>query len=67
MNISTLEKVICSITGYDWCTDGFIEVVVDFTHSRYFNREQVPDAVAFATEQAKAGHEIHFGPAVKTE
>ena len=61
--INLLEK----ISGYDIFSDGYIELVTDYTTSRYFGHNQVEEAMKFAAEMSQAGKEVHFGPAVRKE
>lgn len=47
---------------------GFIEIVVDFNWSKYFDAgEEFDELVNFADEQANAGHQVFFGPAPRTK
>jgi len=58
-----LEK----ISGFDKFDGGFIEVVTDYTTSKYFSNDEVAEAVKYASEMAQSGHEVHFGPAVRKD
>lgn len=58
-----LEK----ITGFDRLGDAYLEVVVDYTTSKYFPAGEMGAAVQYATEMAKTRREIHYGPAVRKE
>ncbi|MEI6152920.1 MAG: hypothetical protein WCQ90_02410 [Deltaproteobacteria bacterium] len=60
---SFLEK----ISGFDHLDGGFVEIVIDYTTSKYFGNDEVEAAVKYASEMAQSGHEVHFGPAVRKE
>ena len=62
-----IENFLNKITGFDKFSDGFIEVVTDYTTAIYFPQDQVTEAIEYAAEMSQAGHEIHFGPAVRRE
>jgi len=63
-NIYTFLNTIC---GFDKLGDGFLEFVSDYTTSKYFSDKLVDDAIEYATKMSKAGHEMHFGPAVRKQ
>jgi hypothetical protein len=47
---------------------GYAEVVIDYTWSRYFDAgNQLDELVQFAIDKAKAGHQVFFGPAFRSE
>jgi len=47
---------------------GLFEIVIDFTSSKYFDPgTQLDDLVQYAIDQAKAGHQVFFGPANRNE
>ena len=54
-------------TGSRTFGDFFVEVVVDYTTSRYFPSDRLSDVYDFSIKASKAGQEIHFGPAVRKE
>ena len=61
------EKFLNRITGFDLYSDAYFEVATNYTSAKYFGHDQIKVAVQYATEMSKAGHEIHFGPAVRKE
>ena len=65
--MNNLECFLKKISGFDSFGGGFIEVVTDYTTAKYFNENQVSEAIKYASEMSQAGHEIHFGPAVRKE
>lgn len=46
---------------------GYIEVVSNFTQSRYFGRDHFEELADYAIAQAEAGNEVHFGPFLRKE
>jgi hypothetical protein len=62
-SINFLQK----ITGYNLYCDGFLEMVSDYKTAKYFKNTELEAALKYASEMSKAGHEIHFGPAVRNE
>jgi len=70
MTISNDNKIVFArffsrIAGWDKFSDGYIEVVTDYTTSKYFNHEQVEQLIEYSLQMAESGHEVHFGPAVR--
>ena len=56
-----------TIAGFNELEDGFIEVTIDFKEAHYFNKNQIEQLINFTGQKAKEGHEVHFGPAVRTK
>jgi|GEM_PF-1618217 len=46
---------------------GYIELVTNFTYSKYFDRDHFEELADYAIEQAKAGNEVHFGPFLRKD
>ncbi len=53
------------MTGWDKFADGYLEVVIDYTSSKYFKHDRVDEIIEFSEKMAKSGHEVHFGPALR--
>lgn len=62
---SNIFDFINKITGWDKYEGGYLEVVIDYRTSRYFNHEQVDEIIEFSEKMAKSGCEVHFGPALR--
>jgi hypothetical protein len=45
--------------------DAYIEVVINYTKSKYFKLDALSEAIEFSIEEAKKGKEIHFGPSIR--
>lgn len=63
MTTNFLQK----ITGFDLFSDAYLEVVTDYVKSKYFASDQMAAAAQYATDMAKADHEVHFGPAPRKQ
>jgi len=52
---------------FDWShiDDGVMEVVLDLTTSKYFDPDQVDEAVKFALDASKHCRQVYFGPAMR--
>ena len=68
-NFNDIEKFFKDLTHYkSFMTGGLVEVVVDLTHSKYFDPEsQLDDLIKFAFKEADDGHQVFFGPANRKE
>lgn len=66
-NKEPFDNFFKDITGSRIFGDFFVEVVVDYTRSVYFPNDKLSDVYDAAIEASKAGHEVHFGPAVRKE
>ena len=61
-----IEKFFFDITTYNKFAGGTIEAVIDLTSSKYFeSEEQIPQLIEFSHQNADAGHEVFFGPAIR--
>lgn len=65
-NNRSLEFFLGDITSSIF-SGGYIEVVSNFTQSRYFDRDHFAELADYAISQAEAGNEIHFGPFLRKE
>lgn len=65
--MNNIEEFLRNINGQDIWSDGYIEVVTDYTSAKYFNEEQISGALIYASEMTQSGHEVHFGPALRKE
>lgn len=62
-----ITNFLNKITGFEVYGDAYLEVVTDYTSSKYFTSDEVAAATQYATNMAKAGHEVHYGPAARKE
>ena len=65
-HLEKIEKFIADITTYKEFAGGMIEAVIDLTSSKYFeSTKDIKELVNFAFQNADAGHEVFFGPAIR--
>jgi hypothetical protein len=65
---SQIEKFIADITTYKKFVGEMVEVVIDLTSSKYFeSMSQRKQLIDFAFETADDGHEVFFGPALRSK
>jgi len=61
-----IEKFFADITTYKNFAGEMIEVVINLTSSNYFeSTTQIRQLMNFAFQNADAGHEVFFGPAIR--
>jgi hypothetical protein len=59
------SKFIQDIFGWTLFDDGFMEVVVDLNYSKYFDHNQVYEAIKSAENDTSKGHQVYFGPGIR--
>lgn len=59
------EDLLRGVTGLGEWSGGYLEVVTDLNSSIYFDHEHITEAIQYASKMSEAGHEVHFGPAVR--
>ena len=64
-NFQEIKEFFLDLTGWNKFEGGVLEIATNYATSRYFSQDQIPELIQYANENAQAGIEVHFGPAVR--